>query len=257
MGERKKVFITGAAGRVGAALSEGLRNRYDLKLLYHPSRIPENRNEADDVVVSDMTDFDAMVEAAAGMDAIVHLALSKGRKGDTPLQRSRVTVDENIPGDFNIFEAARINSVPTIVYASTNHVSGRYENDGVLSRADAPVRPDGVYGAGKAFGEALGRFYSEGHGIRVLCLRIANCPGAGTDEPGKPYEPGFSRWLSNRDAAQLVWRCIETEEVQFGIFYGVSLGGENKFDLSNAREILGYEPEDDGSLAEYRNKYSS
>ncbi len=142
MGERKKVFITGAAGRVGAALSEGLRNRYDLKLLYHPSRIPENRNEADDVVVSDMTDFDAMVEAAAGMDAIVHLALSKGRKGDTPLQRSRVTVDENIPGDFNIFEAARINSVPTIVYASTNHVSGRYENDGVLSRADAPVRPD-------------------------------------------------------------------------------------------------------------------
>ena len=171
-------------------------------------------------------------------------------------ERSRVTVDENIPGDFNIFEAARINSVPTIVYASTNHVSGRYESDGVLSRADAPIRPDGVYGAGKAFGEALGRFYSEGHGIRVLCLRIANCPGAEHEEPGKLYEPGFSRWLSNRDAAQLVWRCIETEEVKFGIFYGVSLGGEKKFDLSNAREILGYEPEDDGSLAEYRDQYS-
>ena len=56
-----------------------------------------------------MNDYEAMVEAASGMNAIVHLALSKGREGDTPVQRSRVTVDENIPGDFNIFEAARIN----------------------------------------------------------------------------------------------------------------------------------------------------
>ena len=254
MAERKKVLITGAGGRIGTALGENLRERYELRLLYH-SHIPESRNEADEVLASDATNFEAMLAATSRVDAVVHLALAKGRGGSTSVERTRVTIEENIPGDYNIFEAARINSVPTVVYASTNHVSGLYENDGVLAKPEAPIRPDSVYGAGKAFGEALGRFYSESYGIRVLCLRIANCPGA--DVPGKFYDPGYSRWLSNRDMAQLTWRCIETEEVKFGIFYGVSLGCEKKFDLSTARDQLGYEPEDDGSLTEYREMYKT
>ena len=113
----------------------------------------------------------------------------------------------------------------------------------------APVRPDGVYGAGKAFGEALGRFYAERHGIRVICLRVANFNGE--DGPGRQYAPGYSRWLSPRDLAQLVWRSIEADHVEFGIFYGVSGGSEKKWDLSNAREMLGYVPKDDGTLPEY------
>ena len=107
----------------------------------------------------------------------------------------------------------------------------------------------------QAFGEALGRFYSEHHGMRVLCLRIASCPGE--DVPGRAYEPGLSRWLSNRDMAQLTWRCIEKAEVKFGIFYGVSRGGGRKFDLSTAIEQLGYQPEDDGSLPKYQEMYGS
>ena len=252
MAERKKVLITGAGGTIGTALGENLRERYDLRLLYH-SRMPESRNDADEVMASDVTNFEAMLAATSGMDAVVHLALAKSRAGATSVERTRVTIAENIPGDYNIYEACRINSVPTVVYASTNHVSGLYEKDEVLSKPEAPVRPDGVYGAGKAFGEALGRFYSESHGLRVLCLRIANCPGK--DVPGRAYEPGLSRWLSNRDMAQLTWRCIETEEVKFGIFYAVSLGCEKKFDLSTAIDQLGYQPEDDGSLDEYREMY--
>ena len=53
----------------------------------------------------------------------------------------------------------------------------------------------------------------------------------------------------------MTWRCIEAEDLKFEIFYGVSQGGEEKWDLSNARELIGFEPEDDGSLLEYRAKY--
>ena len=55
--------------------------------------------------------------------------------------------------------------------------------------------------------------------------------------------------------AQLTWKGIEAEGVKFGIFYGVSGGGEKKWDLSNAKELLGYEPEDDGTLPAYQEKY--
>lgn len=251
MSKRKKLFITGAAGLIGEALRKHLRDRYDFRLLFH-SKVPEVE-KGDEVVVSDVSNFEAMLEATAGVDAIVHLALARGWAGQTRVERSRQTVDVDIPAVYNVFEAARINRAPTVVFASTNHVTGHYEKDGICSYPNAPVRPDSVYGAGKAFGEALGRFYSERYGIRVFCLRIANFNGK--DEPGRFYEPGLSRWLSPRDMAQLTWRCIEAEDLKFGIFYGVSRGGEKKFDLSNAKELLGYEPEDDGSLEVYRNRY--
>ena len=151
MAERKKVLITGAGGAIGSALSENLRDRYSLRLLHH-SRMPESPNEADEVMASDATNFEAMLSATSGMDAVVHLALAKGRAGQTSVEHTRLTIEQNIPGDYNIFEACRINSVPTIVYASTNHVSGLYEQDKVLSKPEAPIRPDSVYGAGKAFG---------------------------------------------------------------------------------------------------------
>jgi uronate dehydrogenase len=253
MVRRKKVVITGAAGNVGTALRKRLRDRYDFRLVFH-SHVPDDVDDGDEVVVSDVTDYEAMLEVGSGADAIVHLAIAgHSTKIRNPVHRSRLVLDVDIPGVYNILESARINGVPTVVFASTNHVSGMYEKEGLLSVPDAPVRPDGVYAAGKAFGEALGRFYSDQHGLRVLCLRIANFNNK--EEPERYYEPGYSRWLSPRDLAQLTWRCIETEEVKFGIFFGVSGGSEKKWDLSNARTLLGYEPEDDGSLPEYRSMY--
>ena len=65
----------------------------------------------------------------------------------------------------------------------------------------------------------------------------------------------MSRWLSPRDMAQLMNKCIEAKHVPFGIFYAVSGGAEKRWDLSNTRELLGYEPQDDGSLEEWRVKY--
>ena len=48
---------------------------------------------------------------------------------------------------------------------------------------------------------------------------------------------------------------IETDALRFGIYYGISQGGDEKWDLGNAVSELGYAPEDDGSLPEWRAKY--
>ncbi|MYF75151.1 MAG: NAD(P)-dependent oxidoreductase, partial [Gemmatimonadetes bacterium] len=72
MAERKKLLITGAAGKIGTALRKHLRHRYDFRLMFH-SQIPDDVDEKDEVVVSDISNFEAMVEATAGVDAIAHL----------------------------------------------------------------------------------------------------------------------------------------------------------------------------------------
>jgi len=248
---RQRVLITGAGGVVGTALRRHLGDGYDYRLFYYDA-LPE-MGAGDQAVRGDIADFGTVLEATAGVDVIVHLALAKVGRHVTWAERARNTVEVDMRGLYNVYEAARLNKVSAVVFASSNHATGLYEQDGEVSRPDSALRPDSIYGAGKAFGEALGRLYADRHGVRVYCIRIANFNGK--DEPGRRYEPGMARWLSPRDLGQLVGRCIAAQHVRFGIFYGVSRGGEKKWDLSNAREILGYDPVDDGSLPEWQARY--
>ncbi len=242
MSERKKLFITGAAGLVGSALRRYLRERYAFRLLFH-SRIPEVEPE-DEVVVSDLANFENMVEACDGVDAIAHLGIAVPGKDAPRTLYNQMIMETNIQGTYNIFEAARINKVPKVIFASTNHVTGFYEKEGIYTTPDMPVRPDSMYGISKAFGEAMGRHYHDQYGMSVYCIRIANFPN--TDQVNTDYEPGLNRWLSARDMAELTACCIEAPHPRFGIFYGVSKGAEKKWDLANARELVGWEPRDSG-----------
>lgn len=250
--KRKRLLITGAGGKVGHALRAHLADRYDFRLL--DVRRVEDAAPGDQVVVADIADFEQMLEATTGVDAIAHLAIGWEGRGGTRASLARKTIDVDMRGLYNVFETARINKAGCVIFASTNHVTGLNEQDGIVSRPELPVRPDGIYGAGKAFGEALGRYYADRQGVRVYCIRIANFNGK--DEPGRDYAPGQNRWLSPRDAAGLFSACIEAERVPFGIFYGVSRSAGEKWDLSSNKKILGWEPEDDGTLPEFRALYA-
>ena len=140
--QRKKLLITGAAGVVGTALRKHLGDRYDYRLLFH-STVPEVA-PGDEVVVADVADFEAMLEASAGVDVIVHLALARIQRGGTQAARAQQTIDVDIRGVYNVLEVARINRVSTVVFASTNHVTGLNEQDGIVSRVQGEVRPDSI-----------------------------------------------------------------------------------------------------------------
>ena len=243
MAERKKLLITGAAGLVGSALRKYLRGRYDFRLLFH-NNIPEVESE-DEIVVSDTADFEQMVDAAAGVDAIAHLGIAVSKRGYPRSRYNRMVIETDINGTYNIFEAARINGVKTVIYASSNAITGRYETDGLLSTPEVTPRPRDFYGVGKAFGEALGRHYHDLFGLSVYCIRICNFPN--TDEVNTKYEPGMNRWLSACDMAELAACCLEAKHPQFGIIYGVSQGSESKFDISNSLELVGWQPRDRGA----------
>jgi nucleoside-diphosphate-sugar epimerase len=233
----KKVLITGAAGRIGRSLREHLKGRYRLRLMYHNTVIPAA--EGEEVVVGAVADLDFLEQAATGVDAIIHMA------GDPSLSASWESVLEaNIQGAYCVYEAARRQGVERVVFASTNHVTGYYEKEGIYTTPDMPERPDSLYGASKAFGEDLGRYYADALGLKVFCLRI------GSFQPDESVvkrngDRILATWLSHRDCAQLVWRCIEVEGVNYGVFYGISGNTRAYWDIANARELLGYQPEDD------------
>jgi nucleoside-diphosphate-sugar epimerase len=229
---RKRVLITGAAGRIGSSLASQLHDRYDLRLQYN--RSPIANPPVADVVQADIANYDQVVPLMDGVDAVVHMA------GEPSVGAPWADIHEaNIVGMYNTIEAARAAGVPKFIFASTNHVMGMYDRDAQWPiYASQPVRPDSLYGVSKAFGETLGRHYADQFGMSVICLRI------GWFLPQPRDEIGLWMWLSPRDCAQVVWRAIETDR-RYGIYYAISRNTRRRWDITNTIAELGYAPEDD------------
>lgn len=227
----KLVLVTGAAGMIGKQLQGYLRERYRLRLMYHNTVLPSVGD--DEVITGNVTDLPTVEKAVEGVDAIVHLA------GDPKVDATfESTLENNIRGTYNVYEAARRHGNPRVIFASTNHVAGWYEVLKQYVTPDMAVRPDGYYGASKAYGEALGRWYNDAFGLPVICLRI----GSYLDRPQNVRN--LSTWLSPRDMAQVTWRSIEKTDVTWGIFYTISGNTRRYWDISDTQRVLGYEPED-------------
>jgi nucleoside-diphosphate-sugar epimerase len=222
-----------------------------------------------------VADFEAMRGAAGRQDAVVHLGANGGpvEPGSTPEQAQWQRIrDSNLIGTYNVFEAARQVGVKRVVFASTGQVTWNYEQEPPLSRVIAgtyrgkpgsyrkvkntwPVRPSGLYAASKVWGEALGRYYSDVHGMSVLCIRFSAVNRPDTPlHPTANINPGdvdapegrsFSIWTSQRDAAQLVRKCLDApQSLKFDVFYSGSKNRWGVRDIEHARKVLGYEPDD-------------
>lgn len=196
--------------------------------------------------VADLADYEAIRPAFQGVESVVHLAAAS--EVDSSWD---AVLGANIVGTRNVFEAAREAGAAQVVFASSNHVIGMYEKDGAPAIYEADdgrvydehvdLRPDSPYGVSKAFGEALGRYYSDVHGVRVICLRIGMV-GRDDRPPKRPRTRAI--WLSHRDCAQLFGRALEADDLRFAICYGISNNARQLWDLRSARELLGYQPED-------------
>ena len=235
MTDRKKVLITGAAGRIGSSLSVALQEWYDLRLHYNRT-IPEKPPVAD-IHIADISKFDEIAPAMQGIDAVVHMAGEPSTSGSWESVR-----DRNIIGTYNVLEAARQHGVKKVIFASTNHVMGMYDRDQQWPvQASMPVRPDSLYGVSKAFGENLARHYYDQFGLSTICLRI----GWFLQEPKD--EIGLWMWLSPRDCADVVMRGIESS-LGFGTFYAISRNARRRWDITDTIVKLGYRPQDDAEI---------
>jgi len=227
-----RLLLTGAAGRIGAALHERLPG-YGWQLrTFDRVAGPEGALGG---VVGDLTrpaDLDA---ALAGIEAIVHLA---GQPTEAPWPVLR---EANVEGLVQLFEAARRAGVRRVVYASSNHAVGFTPLPDEPSAAlpdDLPPRPDTLYGVTKVFGEALARYYVDRYGFQVACLRI------GTFDDRPRNRRARSTWLSPDDCARLVDAALRAPELEYAIVWGVSANARRQWSDAGGR-ALGYAPQDD------------
>jgi NAD+ dependent glucose-6-phosphate dehydrogenase len=236
---KRRVLITGAGGTIGSSLADLHRESYDLRL--HFRKIPGDLPTGTDAVAADITDLDMVLPIADGIDTIWHLA------GDPNVPASWESVyANNILGVRNILETARLGGVRRVVFASTNHVMGKYDQNSEWPvYNDMPQRPDSFYGASKAFGETLGRYYHDEWDLEFIALRI----GWFMPEPVMTSDVGRAMWLSPRDCAH-AFHCATETAVRHGVFYAISDNPNRRWDLTDAMLKMGYRPQDDWTRQE-------
>jgi uronate dehydrogenase len=224
----KRILLTGAAGGVATVLRPLLRADYRLRL--SDRREIAGLAADEETAPADLADMAALRRAIAGVDGIVHL-------GGYPRETDWDTIHAaNIVGCYNLFEAARLEGVRRIVFASTNHAVGFYPRSETIP-ANVTPRPDTRYGASKAFGEALASLYAYKYGAEVMSIRIGHVLA-------KPIDMRrLAIWVSPRDLAQLVRIGLEAPGIRHEIVYGVSDNQRAWWDNSNAFR-LGYRPVD-------------
>jgi len=227
----KTILLTGASGRIGRCLRYALRDDYRM-VLFNRSKI-DDLGATETLMQGDTTNAAAVEAAARGVDVIVDMA---GVSDVAPFREKLLLT--NILGTYNVFEAARVAGVPRVVYASTHHVVGYYPA-GQRVDETVPFRPSSMYGVTKCFAEATGRLYADKAGLQVICLRI----GFFRDRPLE--ERHLAVWISPGDMARLVRCAVEAPTIHFEVVYGISNNARRFWDLSRAREVLGYVPQDD------------
>ncbi len=191
-------LITGGAGFIGCNYVHRLLCRgHDVIVYDNLSRrgadanVTWLREEHEDayqgtfqLVVRDVCDEGALLEAMDGVDVVVHLA---GQTAvTTSVQDPRSDFQDNALGTFNVLEAARrAETKPILLYASTNKVYGEMRQTAVVEEETCyryRDRPRGIseaqpldfhspYGCSKGAGDQYVRDYARIYGLPTVVFR--------------------------------------------------------------------------------------
>ncbi|HXY17047.1 MAG TPA: NAD-dependent epimerase/dehydratase family protein [Gaiellaceae bacterium] len=176
-GQRRQlnVAVTGGSGFIGSHVVDGLIARGDrvriIDLVPSPYLLPGEVETA----IGDLVDLDFVRDAVRGCDAVVHLA-AVSDVNEVVLDPARAEM-VNAGGTRTLLEAARLEGIGTVVYASTIWVYG--DRNGEVVDEDAALQlPTHFYTATKLAGEMYCTSYVELFGLDCRIARF-----------GIPYGP--------------------------------------------------------------------
>jgi CDP-glucose 4,6-dehydratase len=182
-----RALVTGAHGFVGSHLARALLRRGDaVRVLDRPAPREADvggerlsglellgiRGEVE-LAEGDLRDGEAVGEAVAGCDAVFHLAAQTivGVARSSPLE----TLEVNVRGAWNVFEACRLHGVARTVFASSDKAYG--SSPELPYREDLPLRAAFPYDASKAAADIVARSYARAYGLPLAVSRFANVYG--------------------------------------------------------------------------------
>jgi len=241
MTECRYVLVTGSTGAIGREACRELIARG------HKVRGFARRRTSGvhDVRMGDLADFEAVRDAVAGVDTVVHL-------GAFPEEADFLTklLQPNIVGVYHVCEAAREHGVRRLILASSGEVVFEHplKNKRTIRLEDG-ITPRGYYAATKVFAEAVGQMCARNYGLSVIVVRLGWFPRTPEETARIVNTPHQQcHYLSPTDAGRFFAAAVESPNPgpsEFALVFATSRPKNHvPFDLEPARKILGYEPQE-------------
>ncbi|MEX3007605.1 NAD-dependent epimerase/dehydratase family protein [Hoeflea sp. TYP-13] len=235
------VLVTGAGGHLGRKLFDFLETRpeftvsgLDIRPVDHPQ-----------IHMADFGGAPAWAEHFEDVDVIVHLA------GDRePAASWESSIRNNMDATLALYHHAAARGVSRVVLASSNWIHGdkRFTDDQL--NGQTPPGPVNAYGMSKLFCERTGEYFAKCRGLSVICLRIGWTQWTHDNQPGPHMamgQWGQEMWLSDRDYLKGVLAAITARDVNFAAVNLMSNNRGMRWDISETKQLIGFEPEDGGS----------
>ena len=249
--KRKRYFITGGAGFIANSIIRRLVPQHDVVVYdnFHRDTLSTsdlNGHPNVSVVKGDVLDFDGVVQAMQGCDAVIHAAGIAGI--DTVIRRPVTTMRVNMIGTANVLEAARINEIPDrVIDFSTSEVFGPMafrssESDATVAGSAGEAR--WTYAVSKLAGEHLAKAYHSEFDLPVTTVRPFNVYGPGQTGEGA-MQIFIKRALANQeiridgDGNQIRAWCFVDDFVDciMRCVHDPNAVGES-FNIGNARAVI-------------------
>ena len=238
-----KVVFFGAGGPVAQAGVRATQNLHSVRLADLDVDLLKDSAPALERVKCDLGNPGEVLEAAAGMDAIVNCAVNR--------LHPKGAFDVNVRGALNVMRAAQAHGITKVVHTGPQLIhmghTGDYSFDWDVPD-DVPPRPGtNLYPMTKYLAQEICRIFAEEHGIQVITLLFSGLTG----ENGPAYKArhlrGYYPYTVSWDDAGEAIRCaleagpLPRPHEAIDILTDAPPGF---FRMTKAKELLGWEPKD-------------
>lgn len=176
-----KILITGGSGFIGSHLAEFLSKKNLVIVIdnfLHGNKITEfNKNIK--IIKGDVRNFDLVKYYSKNCSSIFHLAAILGV--NIVSKKHLETMECEFEGLKNVCNAAKINHVKKIIYASSSGVYGKL-NYKVKVKENAIIAPTSTYSMAKRMGEIYLKSFYHSTKINSVALRLFNVYGPRQDD---------------------------------------------------------------------------
>ncbi len=226
----RTALVTGSSGQVGRAVvarmrADGWATR-----------------EFDIVTGDDLRDVDAVRDAAAGCDVIVHAGAIAHDTAGSPAD----IVATNVLGTWHVLLAAEHHRVDRVVVFSSGQVFGCADGEGdpgyLPVDDDHPLRAARPYGMSKRLTEEMCAAWTSRTDITTVVLRpVMILDDEGLDRVDR-HDADLGAFVHLDDVAAATMRAVDAD---LSGHHRMTLCGPGEFDTSRARALLGWTPQRD------------
>jgi len=167
------ILITGAAGFLGRNLLERLYNEQNIVI------IDKNKAKMKEIphknkIIDDINNISLYIKELRDIDTIYHLAAIPDMRKS--LIDTRIDLDNNIIGTYNILELMRKSDIKNLIFTSSTAV---YGESSIIPTPENVIdtRQISLYGASKLSNESYIQTYCYLYGIKSWIFRLSNVIG--------------------------------------------------------------------------------